>query len=384
MTEETIGWLEDHDPRLLFVQLNHVDEVGHQSGFGSDEYFAAIRQTDVLLGELLEAVDRHLDPDRTLVIVMADHGGTRDGYHGGVTDSETECMFAVRGHSVLRGEKIKDMEIRDVAPVVLYALGIDAPESYTGRIPKGIFKDVGGGERPVGTVTNQSAKYRTYHAPETTLFPETGPGLEKLVYRNTFDDTAQCPGAREKDMVQGYFGRAQDMHESFCPTESVWSEDRKNLCVAFWIRSEPTTWDPVIAADKDWKSGKNQGFVLAQTRSGIKFNLADGESHRFDVRFSIPSDFYEGWTHYIFNLDTDNRTVTGYCDFKRLFSEEIPAEVDLENCRGGNSVVIGQDITEAYDSRLPAAMDEFMIFSDVLTEEEIEQLRKYYEPIPAA
>jgi hypothetical protein len=183
--------------------------------------------------------------------------------------------------------------------------------------------------------------------------------------------------------VSGYFGLAADLSDSFCSTGIVRSRDWNGFSISFWIKAAPTEEDPVIAADKNWHSGKNPGFAVALVRNGVLFNLADCDSHRFDVRFPIPSDFYDGWTHYIFTVDKGSRSVTGYCDFGKLFSEQIDPALDLDDWFSGEIIMIGQDAAGTYNSALPAAIDEFMIFNDVLSEDDIRQLKLYYSEVVA-
>ena len=65
----------------------------------------------------------------------ADHGGNEKN-HGGWTDGERFVMFAAAGKNVVKGE-IGDMAIRDVAAIVLHALGYEAPGTWTARSPCG-------------------------------------------------------------------------------------------------------------------------------------------------------------------------------------------------------------------------------------------------------
>ena len=87
--------------------------------------------------------------DSTLFIVTADHGG-HGTMHGGWTDEEKYVMFAATGPSLEKGE-IGEMENRDMAAVILYALGLGdkQPETWTSRVPSGLFKGVEAKERPV-------------------------------------------------------------------------------------------------------------------------------------------------------------------------------------------------------------------------------------------
>lgn len=61
---------------FVFVHLALPDQAGHDYGFMSERYLAAVRETDRLLGSVLDTIadDSALSGD-TLVLVTADHGG---------------------------------------------------------------------------------------------------------------------------------------------------------------------------------------------------------------------------------------------------------------------------------------------------------------------
>lgn len=64
----------DAAPDLLALSFSAPDSVGHRYGPDSLEYADALARLDRALGELLEAVDRRVGLERTLVVVSADHG----------------------------------------------------------------------------------------------------------------------------------------------------------------------------------------------------------------------------------------------------------------------------------------------------------------------
>lgn len=69
-----------------------------------------------------------------------DHGGTQwGGTHGGASVAERMCTFAIRGKTVQKQAEIGEMELRDVAAIVLHALGIEQPDTYTAGFPTGIY-----------------------------------------------------------------------------------------------------------------------------------------------------------------------------------------------------------------------------------------------------
>ena len=68
------GLGEDATPDLLAVSFSALDSVGHWYGPESPELVDTLVRLDQTLGRLLDAVDRRVGLDRTLVVLSADHG----------------------------------------------------------------------------------------------------------------------------------------------------------------------------------------------------------------------------------------------------------------------------------------------------------------------
>lgn len=149
LTPVICEYIRDKKPDFLFMQFDSVDGAGHKHGYGTPEHLKRISEADLLVNDVYSAAEDAGIIDDTLFIVIADHGGTNPGDgsgggHGGWTDGEKYVTFAAAGKGVRKTE-IKEMNIRDLASIVLYAFGIDAPafdeEGWTSQIPEGIFSD---------------------------------------------------------------------------------------------------------------------------------------------------------------------------------------------------------------------------------------------------
>lgn len=149
LTPIICDYIRSQKPDFLFVQFDSVDGAGHKYGYGTPEHLRRIGEVDVLVNDIYYAAEDAGIVDDTLFIVIADHGGTNPGDgsgggHGGWTDGEKYVTFAATGRGVNKTE-IKEMNIRDLAATVLYALGVDAPDfdeaGWTSQIPEGIFDD---------------------------------------------------------------------------------------------------------------------------------------------------------------------------------------------------------------------------------------------------
>ena len=148
LTPQICEYIRREKPTFLFVQFDSVDYVGHMAGYGSKEHLQRIREVDELIGDVFETVEQSGMAEETLFMLSADHGGTpfngTGASHGGWTDAEKLVTFAARGRGVKKGT-VEAMNIRDLAAIVLYALGIEAPafdeQGWTSQIPTGLFAD---------------------------------------------------------------------------------------------------------------------------------------------------------------------------------------------------------------------------------------------------
>jgi predicted AlkP superfamily pyrophosphatase or phosphodiesterase len=146
LTPRITEYIKAKKPAFLFVQMDSVDGAGHSFGYGSPEHLKRIGEVDVLIGDIYNAVRQTGILDDTLFCVIADHGGTpfngKGAGHGGWTDVEKYVTFAAAGKTVSHCE-IEEMNVRDLAAIVLYALNIPAPEfcvdGWTSQIPGGMF-----------------------------------------------------------------------------------------------------------------------------------------------------------------------------------------------------------------------------------------------------
>ena len=148
LTPVICRYIREKRPDFLFVQMDSVDGAGHGNGYGTPAHLKRISEVDELVNDVYTAAADAGILEDTLFMVIADHGGTDPGTgkgsHGGWTDEEKYVTFAASGKTVNK-VSIEEMNIRDLAAIVLYAFGIDAPDfdekGWTAQIPAGIFSD---------------------------------------------------------------------------------------------------------------------------------------------------------------------------------------------------------------------------------------------------
>ena len=139
-----------NEPALFFVQFDSVDHVGHELGSKAPEFIQQIETVDGYIGRVYDTIVEKGLMEDGLFIVVADHGHTVPGGHGGITMRETNVTLAVAGKTVVKGGKLDlDARNRDVAAIALYALGIERPDYMTSRLPGDLFEGVKGEIRPV-------------------------------------------------------------------------------------------------------------------------------------------------------------------------------------------------------------------------------------------
>ncbi len=82
--------------------------------------------------------------------------------------------------------------------------------------------------------------------------------------------------------------------------------------------------------------------------------------------------------HVILVVDRKDNKVRLFYDFEKEFDNNIPES--LRNVSfDALDLNIGQDGTGHYNARLAAQLDEMIITSDVLDDEDIAKLKAYYE-----
>ncbi len=170
LTPIVCDYIIKNKPDFLFIHFDSVDGAGHGTGYGLHYFIERIHEVDNLIGDVYNAVKNAEILEDTLFIVITDHGGTNDennkGSHGGWTDEEKYVTFAATGKGINQIE-IEEMNIRDLAAIVLYAMGIEPPEfdetGWTSQIPAGMFTDYEGIYRDISHLTGAAPRISKMH-----------------------------------------------------------------------------------------------------------------------------------------------------------------------------------------------------------------------------
>lgn len=134
--------LQGQNPDAAFVYLGEIDAAGHSYGAASQQYLDTIARVDVLVGQLLGAVQNRptYAQENWKVLVTTDHGHTDSGGHGGSTIQERGTFVLAKGAGIPAGSVRDDVKLVDVAATALAQVGV-TPGSAIDGIPLGAPDD---------------------------------------------------------------------------------------------------------------------------------------------------------------------------------------------------------------------------------------------------
>ena len=155
-----------------------------------------------------------------------------------------------------------------------------------------------------------------------------------------------------------------------------------DFSVAFWTRFTNWTGDPVLIGNKDWRSGGNQGWVVATAGNGrLQWNLGDGDAGgRTRVDYDGPAGTLSDgiWHHIVAVFDRKNGSVT-YLDGNAVSTNAITADLGLVDAPPGLALNIGQDGMGSYTDNgavgiLDGFIDEVGLWTRPLTPADVKLL----------
>lgn len=140
LTDEIVSYIKNNDVKAMFIQLDEVDGAGHAHGYWTEKYYEAIKRADGYIGQIYDAISAKGYLDESLIIICCDHGG--GGYnpksHGSAEDCDTTIFWGCSGSGVNK-KVLENVNIKDTPLAVAYALGIDAPKEWDGKVPQYLF-----------------------------------------------------------------------------------------------------------------------------------------------------------------------------------------------------------------------------------------------------
>ncbi len=377
-------------PAFLFVQFDETDSAGHSVGYGEAGHLDKITQTDELVGRIYQAYSDAGIVDDTLFVVVADHGGIRVG-HGGYTDSEKLVFLALAGKTVKKGN-IEFAYTKDIAAIVLYALGIDVPkynpDGFSSQVPLGVFEEPLDYYKPKPKIFPVSSKPSEAYFDKLGLSSFIAP--EKTQLAVFFDENMQDATGKntpvERGHIKYYNGGICGSYAEVGTTGNAYYESVKlknnSFSIAFWAKIDHS-FDgcPAVCGNKDWfwKNSAGKGFVFAFRNSDTMLNIADGNGHCEEYIVPFPEDIAEGWIHTIAVLDKEKKEYRCYYNFKHRMTIKVEDELvfDLDAL----PFTVGDDSLGEYNSKVNKSLiclDDFILFNEALADEDVKSLKEYY------
>ena len=385
LVEPAVSYIRENDFTFLFFQFDDVDGAGHRYGYGTPEHLAAITDNDGYIGAVVAALEERGWLEDTLILVEADHGGTPNvgfgGRHGGATDAEKYVSFFAAGPGVKSGE-VEDMLVRDTPAVILHALGIAQPESWTAHVPGGLFEDCEHGTaRPAG-IPPQGWGAELPVLEEKGEFLKIFSHLSPVLYL-PFESDAEFPqGTGTIGKLYRQTGRAgQGMGFADGGLELDWTASEKGYSVLFWVRADRSLAHGTgiaVAAGSDCRQANpepgfcveiGEKFVRAMVNGQVRENACLQD-------MTCPGDMAGKWNHVVFTVDPSAAKISLQVNFGKIYRWNIPE--GMEMCAGGK-LFVGRDILGREGKRLPAILDDLCVTGLPVTEEDVERLKAYYQ-----
>jgi len=125
--------LSTHSPHVFVVHLVQADRMGHEYGWETRPYLAAMSRVDAQVGEVLDFLNKDARFSNTLIIVASDHGGVGTK-HGGNSDTELYTPVIIYGPRVRKNEtETGEINNVDVAFTMAEFLGVQLNSPARGK-----------------------------------------------------------------------------------------------------------------------------------------------------------------------------------------------------------------------------------------------------------
>jgi predicted AlkP superfamily pyrophosphatase or phosphodiesterase len=124
-------YLSEERPNLTFIHFGDTDRAGHDSGWMSPKYGAAVRLIDASIGRIVEAAQRAFGTGNFTMIVTSDHGG-HDRDHGSADPRDVTIPWIAWGRGVKPGPLSEAVKTMDTASTVLWLFKVSEPTDWAG------------------------------------------------------------------------------------------------------------------------------------------------------------------------------------------------------------------------------------------------------------
>jgi predicted AlkP superfamily pyrophosphatase or phosphodiesterase len=137
ITDHTIAqqaalYINVEQPDVSLVYFGESDRVGHESGWMSAPYIAAIEDMDRALGRVMAALKQAGLYDKFTWLFLADHGG-HDTFHGSDALEDLTIPWILSGPRAKKGYAIQTpVRIVDTAATIAHLLDLPRPPVWEG------------------------------------------------------------------------------------------------------------------------------------------------------------------------------------------------------------------------------------------------------------
>lgn len=124
---ECENFIAEYNPDFVFLYLETTDSIGHEIGWGTEEYYKAAYHSFGLIEKIMSTL-----PKDYSVIILADHGG-HDHTHGTLDPIDmTIPLFVITDHEI-SSENFENANIIDVAPSICDIIGVPHSKEWKGK-----------------------------------------------------------------------------------------------------------------------------------------------------------------------------------------------------------------------------------------------------------
>ncbi|KAK4123184.1 hypothetical protein N657DRAFT_645923 [Parathielavia appendiculata] len=230
---------------LLIGHCLGVDHAGHRYGPDHPEMTKKLRQMDSFIRDLAATMD-----DKTVLVVMGDHGMDSKGDHGGESDDEVEAALWMYSPKGIFGRtkpeyvtppataKIRPVNQIDLVPTLALLMGIPIPFNNLGRPIEEAFAGAAGtswanlvaAER----VTAAGIKrYQTAYFTARGIEDSTGPGSPGELWDKAED---LVPQGKKQDWPVIFRAFAAYQEATLQKCKSLWARfDLKNMAIGISV-----------------------------------------------------------------------------------------------------------------------------------------------------
>ena len=127
ITNAAIDYLTKNDTDFAFLYLGYTDMAGHNYGWMSEQYMAAMENSFNNIFKVYESLD-----DDYVIIITADHGG-HDRTHGTELDEDMIIPIIALSKNEKFDLDFNDASIKDIAPTVVNLLNVYPDEEWEGK-----------------------------------------------------------------------------------------------------------------------------------------------------------------------------------------------------------------------------------------------------------